>query len=124
VSTALYVAAAGAAGTLCRHLIGVGLTRYSGRFPLGTFTVNVVGSFIIGFVMVMFSARGLFDSRLRVVLTTGFLGGFTTFSAFAFETTNLLDRRDPALTALYIVGTIGVGLLACWLGILSARAIR
>lgn len=121
---ALYVSLAGAAGTFCRYSVGVGLSRWSTRFPWGTFAVNVLGSFAIGVAMALFAARGELDARLRVAITTGFLGGFTTYSAFAYETVDLFERRHPGLAALYLTATFAAAALACWLGVSAARALR
>ena len=121
---ALYVSLAGAAGTFCRYAIGVGLSRWSTRFPWGTFAVNLVGSFAIGYVMALFAARGELDSRARMALTTGFMGGFTTYSAFAYETVDLIERKHAAMAALYVGTTLWVAAAACALGMASARAMR
>ncbi|HUH01037.1 MAG TPA: CrcB family protein, partial [Kofleriaceae bacterium] len=86
LGTALLVAAAGAAGSVSRYLVGVWLVRTNERFPVATIAVNVLGAFAIGVLMAVFAARGDLDSRARIVVTTGFLGGFTTYSAFAYET--------------------------------------
>lgn len=123
-ATAVYVSLAGAAGTLCRYLAGVGLARWSARMPWGTFAVNVLGSCAIGFAMALFAARGELDSRLRLTLTTGFLGGFTTYSAFAFETIDLVERRQFGVAALYVSATLASAAVACWIGISGARALR
>lgn len=121
LGTAAVVAVAGAAGTLCRYGASVVGVRLCGsRFPWATLVVNVVGAFLIGAVMASFAARGHLDGRLRVALTAGFLGGFTTYSAFAFETVTLAERRDTGLAVAYVAATLVFGLAACaagvWLG--------
>lgn len=121
---AVYIGLAGAAGSVSRHLVGLGLARYSGRLPWGTFAVNIIGSMLIGFVMAMFASRGELDSKLRFALTTGFLGGFTTYSAFALESVGMLEDKKLGLAAVY-VGLTFVGAAAgCWLGLVSGRALR
>ncbi len=121
---ALYIGLAGAAGSISRHLVGIGLARHSERLPWGTFAVNVIGSMLIGFVMAMFAARGELDSRLRFAITTGFLGGFTTYSAFALETVGLLEDKKVTMAALYVGMTFVCAAVACWIGIVAGRALR
>jgi len=84
--------------------------------PVGTFAVNLLGSLAIGVVMSAFAARGALQSPARVALTGGFLGGFTTYSAFCFETWTYVDRGAYAAAALYVVATFVACLLGCALG--------
>jgi CrcB protein len=119
---ALYIGLAGAAGSLSRYYMGLGVRRFGGdKLPWGTFAVNVLGSFIIGLVMAGFIARGELDSRLRLAITVGFLGGFTTYSSFAFETVTLIERKELSLAGLYIGGTLVLAAVACWGGIAAGR---
>ena len=119
--TALLVAVAGAIGCLARYGVGLAGQRLFGdRFPYGTLAVNLVGSFAIGAVMVVAEARAL-DPRLRVAVVGGFLGGFTTYSAFAYETLALAERRSSGAAALYAGFTVAGCFLACGAGILLAR---
>jgi CrcB protein len=120
---AVYIAAGGALGTLARYLCGVGAQRALGdSLPYGTLLVNVLGSFAIGYAMVHFSARGQLDSHVRVALTVGFLGGFTTYSSFAYETVTMLHGERIATAAGYVVGTLVIAGTACALGMLLARS--
>lgn len=121
--SALGVALAGAAGSLARYGIGTWLARGGSKWPLATFAVNVLGSFLIGLVLAVATARGV-DPRWRVVLTAGFLGGFTTFSAFAYEATILAEEQSLWRSAVYVGATVIVGLLACAAGIALGRALR
>jgi CrcB protein len=122
VSTLVYIALAGALGSVCRHLAGTALQRASGAaFPWGTLAVNVVGSFCIGLVMALFALRGQLDSPLRLTLTAGFLGGFTTYSAFAFETVQMVERQEFAAAILYVVATLMAAAVACALGLALVR---
>jgi CrcB protein len=124
VRIALGVAVFGAAGSLSRWLLSTLVQRHAGAgFPLGTLTVNVLGSIAIGAVMGFFVARGAESSGLRVVLTAGFLGGFTTYSSFAFETLQLLGRRSFGLALVNFAGTSVVCLGGCALGVLLGRAL-
>jgi len=116
LATALGVAGAGAVGSVARWLVAVWTARWP-AFPWGTLAVNVVGALAIGVVVAVLGARDLLDSRWRAVIVTGLLGGFTTFSAFAYETVALAERRQLGTAALYVGVTIVAGLAACWLGL-------
>ncbi|MCA9678032.1 MAG: fluoride efflux transporter CrcB [Kofleriaceae bacterium] len=122
-ATAVGVALAGAAGSLCRWLVAVWMAKWP-RWPWGTLAVNVVGALLIGGVVAALAARGLADSRTRIVITSGFMGGFTTFSAFAFETVAMLERRQVGSAALYVIVTVLAGIAAAWLGLAGVRALR
>jgi CrcB protein len=110
----LMVALGGAAGSVARYLISAAAIESLGAaFPWGTLAVNILGSAAIGI------AAGLgVQGEARLLLVSGFLGGFTTFSAFSLET-GLLFERAPALAALYVLASVGLGLaafaLAWWL---------
>lgn len=118
----LFIGLAGAAGSLSRYYVGMGLRRAGGdRFPWGTLAVNVIGSFAIGLVMAAFIARGQLDARVRIAITVGFLGGFTTYSSFAYETVTLMERRQFHVAAAYMGGTLMIGMMACWAGLTAGR---
>jgi CrcB protein len=113
------VAAGGAAGSVARWLVGVAAARFLGTgFPWGTLAVNVLGGFAIG-VLAEVLSRGA-PPLLRPLLITGFLGGFTTFSAFALEAVSL--ARPLAL--LYVAVSVALTLGACALGMGIARAME
>jgi fluoride exporter len=120
---ALGVALLGALGSLCRWWLALAIQKQVGAaFPAGTLVVNVLGSVAIGAVMGFFIARGSESSGLRVALTAGFMGGFTTYSSFAFETLLLIERRSFAMAALNVGGTLVVCLGGCALGLVAGRA--
>jgi fluoride exporter len=122
VSTLLYIGLAGALGSVCRHLLGTLVQRASdGSFPYGTLAVNVIGSLFMGLVMAVFALRGQLDSPLRLTLTAGFLGGFTTYSAFAFETIQLIERQHVASAAVYVAATLLLAGAACATGLALVR---
>lgn len=122
MSTLIYIALAGALGSLCRHLVGAAVQRAGGAaFPWGTLAVNLAGSFLIGVVMAAFAARGRLDAPLRLALTTGFLGGFTTYSAFAFETVQMVERQQFAGAIAYVLATVVAAGAACALGLALVR---
>jgi CrcB protein len=117
----LLVAAGGATGSLVRYLIGLAAgSQFGDRFPFGTFFINITGSFLIGLLLVTFDRRELLHPNLRPLVITGLLGGYTTFSAFEWETFSL-GRTSPPLAMVYCASSVLLGLLACWLGVTLAR---
>ncbi|MRJ78178.1 CrcB family protein [Aeromicrobium sp. SMF47] len=118
------VALGGAAGTLTRFAVTDRLDDGQ-LFPAGTFAVNVAGSFVLGALLAALVLRG--DDRgsgrtLRLLAGTGFLGGFTTYSALAVQTHALLRGDHVALGLTYAVGSVVAGLVAAGAGIAAARA--
>ena len=107
----LWIAVAGAAGTLARFGLTGAVTRWLGdTFPYGTLTVNVLGSFLFGVVWVLADQRAPISGEARFIILTGFMGAFTTFSTFAFETGQFL-RDAQWLTAgsnLLLQNVVGV----------------
>ncbi|WP_341368376.1 fluoride efflux transporter CrcB [Yoonia sp. BS5-3] len=110
------VALGGALGAVGRYLVGLAVA-----FPLGTLTVNVIGSFVIGLVWVLLAARGL-QHWLPFVMT-GFLGGFTTFSAFSLDTMRLVEGGRLGAAGGYVVASVGLSLLACAMGLWLAKGV-
>lgn len=110
----ILVAIGAAAGGAARYGIGQWTTaRWGTHFPWGTLTVNVTGSLIIG-VLAVILARG--DSNLRVLLITGLLGGYTTFSSFSLDALELLQAQRWGAAVAYAGGSVLAGLVACGLG--------
>ena len=108
---------AGIGGAL-RHGVNVGAARLFGYgFPYGTLIVNVVGSFAIGLLAGYFAFRPGIGQHVRLFLTTGLLGGFTTFSAFSLDTALLVERHHYALAAGYVAGSVAAGLVALFVGL-------
>jgi fluoride exporter len=108
---------AGLGGAL-RHGVNVAAARLLGYgFPLGTLIVNVAGSFLMGLLAGYFAFRPGFSQDTRLFLTTGILGGFTTFSAFSLDAALLIERHSYALAAGYVVGSVGVSIAALFLGL-------
>jgi len=92
-------------------------------FPIGTFFVNVAGSFVIGLLATWFALRIEMDGLLRLFLATGLLGGFTTFSAFSLDAALLWERGATSTAALYVVGSVALSLIAVFCGMALARAL-
>jgi CrcB protein len=113
MTTYLAIAVGGAAGSVLRYAVGVAVAaRLGAAFPWGTLLVNALGSFAIGL------AVGVLDRRSAawLLLVPGFLGGFTTFSAFGAETLALLRAGAAGRAGLYVAASIALGLAGCWLG--------
>lgn len=118
----LLVLIGGGAGALARFVAASAImTRFGGKFPLGTFVINVTGSFAIGFLMTALTERYRLDPAWRLFLVVGFLGGYTTFSSFEWET--YTSVRDGALWAgiVNVVASVVFGYLAVWAGSALAR---
>lgn len=118
----LLVLIGGGAGALVRYVAGTAIMqRYGGSFPLGTFVINITGSFAIGLLMSAFTER-LPHPNLRLLLVVGFLGGYTTFSSFEWETLQSARQGSHWLALLNVVGSVVLGYVAAWIGaILGAR---
>ena len=107
----------GAAGSLMRYLIGAAImTRLGGRFPTGTVFINITGSFLIGLLMTLFTERLQPHPNWRFLLVVGFLGGYTTFSSFEWETLSLIKDGSRWLGLLNAAGSVLLGYAAVWLG--------
>jgi len=114
----------GAAGTVSRYwLSGVAQRMVGGSFPLGTFTVNIVGCLLFGIVWGFFENRLLPGSEIRLLCLTGFMGAFTTFSTYMFETAELVKFGQIAMAMLNVVGQSVAGLVFVLLGIALGRLI-
>lgn len=117
-----YVMLGGAFGAGARFLAGLGVIRLVGTgFPLAIITVNVVGSFLMGLFVVLAAHRGL--THLSPLVMTGFLGGFTTFSAFSLETVTLFERGQIGQAALYVALSVGLSIAGLIAGLWLARGI-
>ena len=112
----------GGVGAAARYFIGGMVHRFTAPdFPYGTLVVNVVGCLAIGFLMTFFEERFIVNPYLRVFLTIGLLGGFTTFSSFSFETMALLRDGSYMLGIINVVVTVVVCLLATWIGLIIGK---
>jgi CrcB protein len=124
VSRLLLICLGGAIGTAGRYLAGALAARLLGvEFPWGTMAVNLVGAFLIGLVQQVAAEASLLSEDLRLFLVTGILGGFTTYSAFTYETLALARLEAwPQALGNVVVTTVGC-LLLCGLGMATARAL-
>ncbi len=119
----LLVAAGGAAGSVARYLMSGWALHHAvnWRFPLGTFVVNLTGCLIVGLLAGLAIRHELLSADVRLLLFTGLLGGFTTFSAFGLETFALLRKGETLVAGGYVAASVIVGLLAVGLGFLVAH---
>lgn len=115
----LFVGAGGALGAVCRYLMGFLPIRLSNGFPVTTLLVNVVGAFSIGLIVSIAGKHADFDPRVLLFLKVGLCGGFTTFSTFSHETTQLLQGGRVMLGFFYIV----LSIVLCVAAIAGAQAI-
>lgn len=112
---------AGIGGAL-RHGVNLAAVRLFGYgFPLGTLIVNVLGSFLIGVLAGYFASRTGLSQHLRLFLTTGVLGGFTTFSAFSLDVALLVERHSYAAAAAYVTGSVVLAVGGLFLGLALFR---
>lgn len=122
----LLVGIGGFAGAAARHLVGGWLLAASTqhRFPLGTLAVNVAGCALIGLFAALAEHLPALNGSARLLLVTGVLGGFTTFSAFGLETVLMLRRGDAMLATGYVAASLVLGLAAVWLGMKAVTIAR
>ncbi len=118
------LALAGGLGSLTRYgLAGLVQRALGTAFPLGTFAVNALGCLLFGLVWGLLEHRLGLGTQVRVVVLTGFMGAFTTFSTYAFESAALLQHGQWGLATINILGQNGAGLLAIFLGLALGRAV-
>lgn len=120
----LLAAAGGALGSAARYATYIGFARAGWeRFPWATLTVNLAGSFLIGALIAAFAKAWPGAEGPRIFLTTGVLGGFTTFSAFSLDVMVLIERNEPGIALLYILLSVLISVAACWVGLTLVRTL-
>ena len=112
----LLVGIGGFIGSICRYLITISFAKFKFTFPIATLSVNILGSFLIGFLFAYLQKNYPESKNLYLFLTTGVLGGFTTFSAFSLENLSLIQNDKIFIAIFYIVLSISVALLASFVG--------
>jgi CrcB protein len=114
----------GGLGSLARYAVSRWIAGLiTSPFPYGTFLVNITGCLLIGFLVFYTERLGTGTLNWRLFLVTGFCGGYTTFSAFSFENVQLMSNNQIFTTLLYTIGSIIIGFMATYIGILAARSI-
>ncbi len=120
--TLLAIALGGAVGAVLRYLVATTVQRVAGpAFPLGTLTVNVVGSLLMGMLFVLLVERAVVGPEWRAAVLVGVLGAFTTFSTFSMETFNLMGEGRMLAAAVNMVASVAACLAAVWLGVALGR---
>ncbi|MDR1056389.1 MAG: fluoride efflux transporter CrcB [Prevotellaceae bacterium] len=118
----LLVGLGGGVGSILRYLTSFFIfKKYSTAFPWGTFVVNILGCLIIGFLIGLSEKSDILDKDLRLLLVTGFCGGYTTFSAFSAENFQLFETGNYILLTTYIAASVIIGILATWSGYILAK---
>ncbi len=119
-----WICLGGAAGTGARYWLSGWLLRHAGPgFPYGTLAVNTIGSFFLGFLMEIGTTGGLLGPTLRIALTTGVMGGFTTYSTFNYETIEYVREGAWSLAAGNVAVTLGVCLVAGFAGLAAGKSL-
>lgn len=121
---AMWVGVAGFFGAVSRYWLDGWVTRLSGGgFPWGTFVVNISGCFAIGLLTTVLTERLLPHPTVRVAVTVGFVGAYTTFSTFAYESLRQIQDGAFGLAVANVVGSLVIGVTAAWLGVVAGRAL-
>jgi CrcB protein len=119
----VWVALGGALGSLARYVLGAWIySRMGTRFPYGTFVINISGCFLIGLALTILDARAELPSAWRLAIPIGFVGAYTTFSTFEFETYRAA-QSTPATALLYAASSVVSGYVAVYLGIQASKLI-
>jgi CrcB protein len=118
------VGAGGCLGSILRFWLGTYIaSRLGTRFPYGTLVINITGSFLIGLVFALMTARTSWSPNWRYLIPIGFIGGYTTFSSFEYETLRTIQDGQIGLGFLYVGLSVVVGFVAVWGGVMVGRAI-
>lgn len=121
--TIILVGIGGFIGAILRYVLGGWIQNSFVNFPVGTLTINTVGSFFLGLIMYLSEYQGVFSDQTRIFLTIGILGAFTTLSTFGYESFRLLDDSKLTLMAINVVSTVLFSMLAVYLGKIVALSV-
>ena len=117
MAAVLWVGLGGFVGANARYLLsGWVASRFGATFPYGTYVINVTGSFVLGFFLAFAEDRAWVAPSLRLLFAVGFVGGYTTFSTFEYESIRLLQQRELLIAGLYLIGSVLTGGIAVVLG--------
>ena len=120
----LMVAIGGALGSVLRFWVGGFVSNRMGtRFPYGTFIINVTASFLVGLILTLLAERTHWSPNWRYFIPIGFIGGYSTFSTFEYETFRSFQDGEVLMAGLNIVLSVIVGFVSVWLGVITGRTI-
>jgi fluoride exporter len=120
----LMVGVGGGLGSILRFWLGSYIGgRLGSRFPYGTFVINVTGSFLIGMVLTILAEKTQWSPNWRYLIPIGFIGGYTTFSTFEYETLRLVQDGQMVTAMFNVVGSVMVGFAGVWAGAVAGRSI-
>jgi len=120
----LMVGVGGCLGSILRFWLGSYIGNKMGsRFPYGTFVINITGSFLVGLVFALLTVKTQWSPNWRYLIPIGFIGGYTTFSSFEYETLRTMQGGQIGLGLLYVAASVVVGFVAVWGGMIAGRAI-
>jgi CrcB protein len=111
----------GFVGAVGRYWLSGLVQRFSDRFPVGTLSVNLLGSFLLGLLATLFLEKMIINQEIRLLILVGLLGAFTTYSTFSLETLNLLRVGEWQFAGLNILLTVSGTLIAVWIGVALAK---
>ncbi|MFY9729307.1 MAG: fluoride efflux transporter CrcB [Candidatus Acidiferrales bacterium] len=121
----LMVAIGGALGSILRFWVGTYISnRIATRFLAGTFVVNMTACFLIGFVITVLGEKSSWNPNWRYLIPIGFIGGYSTFSTFEYETFRVFQEGDFLIAGLNVVLSVVVGFVSVWVGVITGRMIR
>lgn len=125
LTNAMLVFLGGGLGAVSRYMVTTFMGNHiPGDFPFGTFTANILGSFLMGFIMFYFTNKSLpVPEHFRLLLLVGFMGGFTTFSSFSMETFSMFQAQQILSPLLNVVGNVCLGLIAVLMGMYMANTL-
>ncbi len=120
----LYIGLGGFLGASARYLITKWVEmKWNSLFPGGTLTVNIIGSFFLGLLMMLFLEKIVITSNLKLLLTTGFLGAFTTFSTFSYETMLLIEKESFLIAGINVISNLLLSFTAVLIGFFIAKTL-
>ncbi|HTZ56880.1 MAG TPA: fluoride efflux transporter CrcB [Acidobacteriaceae bacterium] len=120
----LWIAIGGSLGSIARYWVGAIIaSRFGTKFPYGTFVINITACAIIGFALAFLGRRAELNPAWRFLIPVGFVGAYSTFSTFEWETFSSLETGGLVTATLYVASSILCGLVAVWCGVLIARSV-
>jgi CrcB protein len=120
----VFVFVGGGVGALARYAMASAIGRFThDGFPWGTLAVNILGGFVMGVLVELMALKWSVSQEIRLLLTTGLLGGFTTFSAFSLETAGMIERGDWSTAALYVAASVAGSVAALFAALALIRTV-